>query len=164
MSKTLCEIFADLELLETKVTGRFVVHEHYARNLHYDFRLELNGTLKSWAIPKGPSMNPNDHRLAVPTANHHILYIDYEGVIPRDNYGAGLVSIWDSGIFRQVRRTRFGLYFNLKGDILKGDFAIKKWSGRQVLSKLPDEYSQLDWVLIPKVDSKSALAIKEFLT
>lgn len=136
---------------------RFVVHEHHATRLHYDFRLEIAGVLKSWAVPKGPSMNPSDKRLAVMVEDHLLEYGDFEGIIPEGLYGAGPVLIWDSGQFEAdgnpeiaLKQGRFR--FTLSGSKLKGGFSLVQMRGRGtgkewLLIKGNDDFAQRDWVI-----------------
>lgn len=125
--------------------SRFVVHEHHASRLHFDFRLELEGVLKSWAVPKGPSMNPADKRLAVEVADHPLEYIDFEGIIPEGVYGAGPVVIWDQGEFEPIEATGERISFVVSGSRLKGGFTLTKLKPR---GKGPAK----DWLLIKKRD------------
>ena len=117
----------------------FVVQRHHASRLHYDFRLELDGTLKSWAVPRGPSMNPGDKRLAMMVEDHPFDYRKFEGIIPNGNYGAGVVMIWDQGTYTSLAENRAddiktlraglksgNLKFRLNGEKLKGEFALVK--------------------------------------
>ncbi len=104
--------------------SRFVVHKHQARHLHYDLRLEMEGVLKSWAVPKGVPVESGVRRLAVQVEDHPIGYIDFAGEIPEGEYGAGTVEIWDKGEFVLDRRTPDQLEFTLKGEKLSGDYVL----------------------------------------
>ena len=103
---------------------RFVVQKHQATHLHYDFRLELDGVLKSWAVPKGPPIEPKIRRLAVSVEDHPIDYIDFEGTIPKGEYGAGNVEIWDRGTFDLRERDEKTISIILHGKKLKGDYRL----------------------------------------
>ena len=110
---------------------RFVVQQHAARRNHYDFRLEMDGVLKSWAVPKGPSPNPADKRLAVHVEDHPVDYVNFEGVIPAGNYGAGAVIVWDRGRWVALNDCLEGLtngklLFELRGHKLRGKWTLVK--------------------------------------
>lgn len=153
---------------------RFVVQEHDATRLHYDFRLELDGVLKSWAVPKGPSLNPEDHHLAVQTEDHPLDYRNFEGVIPEGNYGAGNVIVWDEGWYEPRQDTvdnektlrselkKGHLTFILHGKKLKGEFALIKMHGDEkawLLVKKDDEYAEKKDVLVQSESVKTHRSI-----
>ena len=144
---------------------RFVVQMHDATRLHYDFRLEMEGVLKSWAVPKGPSLDPADKRLAMQVEDHPVSYFDFEGNIPENNYGAGTVLVWDVGTWQPLSSEQVqgkyapatdadgaamlakgDLKFRLNGKRLKGDFALVKMKGRRPGSK------GNEWLMIKKHD------------
>jgi DNA ligase D-like protein (predicted 3'-phosphoesterase) len=131
----------------------FVVQKHDATRLHYDFRLEAGGTLKSWAIPKGPSSDPSVKRLAVPTEDHPMDYADFEGVIPEGEYGGGTVMVWDTGTYEILPHKEGeeppspeeafehgGMKIRLHGQKMKGGWAIFNMKGKK------------EWLLVKKKD------------
>ena len=137
---------------------RFVVQEHHARHLHYDLRLEMEGVFKSWALPKGPSMNPAEKRLAIMVDDHPLAYYDFEGIIPVGHPGAGPVLVWDQGEYKisEGRNAREAFMtgnmgIELFGNILKGRFTLLKMKNRGeknwLLIKAKDMHSQPNWVL-----------------
>ncbi|MBF0505443.1 MAG: 3'-phosphoesterase [Nitrospirae bacterium] len=121
----------------------FVVHEHHARHLHFDFRLEMDGVLKSWAVPKGPSLNPADKRLAVMVEDHPLEYGSFEGTIAEGLYGAGAVAIWDEGPYTLISGAVSDgkLEVRLEGKKPKGIFVMTKMKGKEK-----------EWLLIKKKD------------
>jgi len=151
--------------VEKKSGHRFVVQKHDATRLHYDFRLEMDGVLKSWAVPKGPSLDPNDKRLAMQVEDHPVSYFDFEGTIPEGNYGAGSVIVWDVGTWEPLSpvpvKGKFvpgtaaearemlakgDFKIRLHGKRLKGDFGLIHIKGRRPGSK------GTEWLLIKKKD------------
>lgn len=151
--------------LEKRSQHRYVVQCHRATRLHYDFRLEMEGVLKSWAVPKGPSLDPSDKRLAMQVEDHPVSYFDFEGTIPEGNYGAGTVIVWDIGKWEPLSPVPINgeylpgtekeaaemlakgdLKFRLKGKRLNGDFALVHIKSRRSGSK------GNEWLLIKKKD------------
>lgn len=131
----------------------FVVQEHHSRRLHYDFRLEMDGVLKSWAVPKGPSLDPSDKRLAVETEDHPLEYAKFHGTIPQGEYGGGEVFIWDNGTWEAEDEDPLAaikkgeLKFKLKGKKLKGSFVL-------VRTNYKGSSGQKNWLLIKHRDDK----------
>lgn len=142
--------------LGKKSEYRFVVQRHDARRLHYDLRLEIKGVLKSWAVPKGPSMNPNDKRLAIQTEDHPVKYLSFQGTIPKGNYGAGEMSIWDEGTFMGVDHNEENeLLKELEKGRLKIEFSGKKLKGQFSLVRTKMGEDKSNWLLIKMKDKFS---------
>ncbi|UWX60333.1 3'-phosphoesterase [Chryseobacterium oranimense] len=150
----------------------FVIQRHAASRLHYDFRLEMDGVLKSWAVPKGPSLDPQDKRLAMMVEDHPYDYKDFEGNIPEGNYGAGQVEVWDSGTYEPLEETKLSaekellkelhsgsLKFILHGKKLKGEFALVKMKNSEdnawLLIKHKDEFAESPYDAEENTSSKS---------
>ena len=104
----------------------YVIQEHHARNLHYDLRLEMNGVLKSWAVPKQPPRTKSIKRLAIKVEDHPLGYENFKGTIPKGNYGAGTVKIWDKGTYKLIKKNPKEILFELYGKKLKGKYALIK--------------------------------------
>lgn len=154
----------------------FVIQRHAASRLHYDFRLEMEGVLKSWAVPKGPSLNPDDKRLAMMVEDHPYDYKDFEGNIPEGNYGAGQVEIWDSGTYEPLDDTSKlsdekellkelksgSLKFILHGKKLKGEFALVKMKNAEnnswLLIKHKDKFAKDEYDAEENVLPKSLVS------
>ena len=139
---------------------KFVVQKHDATNLHYDFRLEMDGVLKSWAVPKGPSMNPQDKRLAMMVEDHPYDYKNFEGIIPAGNYGAGTVMVWDEGSYEAMEHEEDPVKTQEKillGELKKGDLKLvlhgKKLKGTFALVKMKGR-GENAWLLIKKNDDE----------
>jgi bifunctional non-homologous end joining protein LigD len=162
---------------------QFVIQKHAATRLHYDFRLELRGVLLSWAVPKGPSMNPADKRLAMHVEDHPFDYKDFEGIIPEGNYGAGTVMIWDKGAYETIEPAKTkdeqekmlardyekgSIKFVLHGEKVKGEFALVKMKGREknswLLIKHRDEFASLEDVTAEDQSVVSGKTIEELAT
>src|SRR6267378_2747192 len=133
----------------------FVIQKHAARRLHYDFRLELDGVLKSWAVPKGPSLDPGEKRLAVHVEDHPLDYGEFEGVIPEGEYGGGTVLLWDRGTWvpldpdPEAAYRRGLLRFTLQGEKLRGNWALVRMGGKAAGKR------RENWLLIKECDEEA---------
>lgn len=137
----------------------FVIQKHDASQLHYDFRLEIGNTLKSWSVPKGPSTDPSEKRMAIPTENHPIDYAFFEGTIPEDEYGGGTVMIWDRGTFENLKTDENGSALSLEESYRQGTIEVNlkgyKISGGYALIKMKGGKMQGNWLLTKMKDEAS---------
>jgi len=135
---------------------RFTIQKHSATSLHYDLRLEVDGVLASWAVPKGPSLDPRDKRLAMRTEDHPMDYLEFEGVIPKGEYGGGPVIVWDRGVFQNISETKTGKPMKLSEAIEKGDVKFfllgEKVKGAYALVRTSKPGEREQWLLIKKRD------------
>ena len=135
---------------------RFAFQKHSATSEHYDLRLEVDGVLASWAIPKGPSLDPRDKRLAMRTEDHPLEYLEWEGVIPEGEYGAGPMIVWDRGVFQNISETRAGEAMDLATAIGKGDVKLfmlgEKIKGAYALVRTGPPSDREKWLMIKKRD------------
>ena len=137
----------------------FVIQKHDATNLHYDFRLEIDGTLKSWSVPKGPSTDPSVKRMAIPTEDHPLAYADFEGTIPQGEYGGGTVMIWDTGMIESNKKDEDGNLISLEESFDNGSIEVtlhgKKLQGGYNLVEMKGGRMKGNWLLM-KQDDKAA--------
>jgi len=157
---------------KTKGKPRYSIQKHRSKRLHYDLRLEVKGVLKSWAVPKGPSMDTREKRLAVPTEDHPLDYIDFEGTIPEGEYGAGSVIVWDIGTYENTTEAdgkkvpmnealeKGHATVFLSGEKLQGGYALTRTgqgkSERWILVKMKDDFARPDLDIL-KEEPNSAL-------
>lgn len=154
----------------------FVVQKHAASHMHYDFRLEMDGVLKSWAVPKGPSLNPQDKRLAMMVEDHPLPYEKFEGIIPKGNYGAGIVMIWDKGIYFPLpdeesfkpNLHKGSISFFLVGKKLQGEFSLVKLTDKEdnswLLIKKPDEFASEERVIEKDLSAVSGKSLEQIVS
>jgi len=137
----------------------FVVQKHDATNLHYDFRLEIGGTLKSWSVPKGPSTDPRVKRMAIPTEDHPLEYANFEGTIPKGEYGGGTVMVWDRGTFRNIKVGKDGREIPLSESYDLGTLEVElegeKIYGGYALVRMNSGNMKGNWLLIKMDDNKA---------
>ncbi|MFF3006771.1 DNA polymerase ligase N-terminal domain-containing protein [Kitasatospora sp. NPDC057940] len=138
----------------------FVVQIHDASTMHFDFRLEVDGVLKSWAVPKGPSDDPHDKRLAVPTEDHPMEYADFEGVIAEGEYGAGTVIVWDEGTYRSTAADHHGRQIPFDEALEHGHASFRlngrKLQGGYALTRIRQDGDREAWLLVKRDDARTS--------
>ncbi len=148
------KIFIQNKHIDINKESVFVIHKHDASNLHYDFRIKIDKTLASWVIPKGPSTDPSQKRLALPTQNHPLSYTTFEGIIPEGQYGAGKVIVWDTGTYQNLKsypikqaKEKGQIEIWLHGEKIQGGYALVRTTNkhtdneRWLLIKMKDEHA-----------------------
>lgn len=137
----------------------FVIQKHDATNLHYDFRLEIDNTLKSWSVPKGPSTNPSVKRMAIPTEDHPLAYAEFEGVIPQGEYGGGTVMIWDTGTIESNKKDEDGNVISLEESFNAGSIEVtlhgEKLKGGYNLVEMKGGKMKGNWLLMKQDDEEA---------
>ena len=137
----------------------FVIQKHNATNLHYDFRLEIHNTLKSWSVPKGPSTDPSVKRMAIPTEDHPLAYADFEGTIPEGEYGGGTVMIWDTGTIESNKKDEEGNILSLEESFDNGSIEVtlkgKKLKGGFNLVEMKGGRMKGNWLLMKQDDEEA---------
>ncbi|NJW53717.1 DNA polymerase ligase N-terminal domain-containing protein [Salinimicrobium oceani] len=137
----------------------FVIQKHDATNLHYDFRLEIDNTLKSWSVPKGPSTDPSVKRMAIPTEDHPMAYADFEGVIPQGEYGGGTVMIWDTGTIESNKKDDDGNIISLEDSFQAGSIEVtlhgEKLKGGYNLVEMKGGKMKGNWLLMKQDDPEA---------
>ncbi len=137
----------------------FVIQKHDATNLHYDFRLEIDNTLKSWSVPKGPSTDPSVKRMAIPTEDHPMAYADFEGTIPQGEYGGGTVMIWDKGTIESNKKDENGKIISLEESFKNGSIEVvlhgKKLKGGYNLVEMKGGKMKGNWLLMKQDDAEA---------
>jgi len=146
------------DVTESSGAPRFVIQEHDASSHHFDFRLEVDGVLKSWAVPRGPSTDPSEKRLALPTEDHPLDYADYEGVIPEGEYGAGTVLLWDTGPYRNLKEDDDGEPVPLSDQLSDGHATVwlegEKLRGGYALVRVAEDEDER-WLLVKMADDEA---------